>query len=611
MDKRYWRQAVIYAALVAMAGFALYLTGIKGEFIVPDDYTCIKDNPHLSVPPAEFIQWAFTTFDNSIWHPITWLSYSLDYAYWGLDPRGYHLTNALLHGLNSFLVTLIFMRLINISMRKPEPQEPADTDKYMMTSAMTAGLGGAIFALHPVHVESVAWISERKGLLSALFWLGAVFMYLRYAETRKLWLYCACLALFGLSLMSKPVAVTLPFVLLILDWYPLKRADWRSAVIDKIPFMLMSLAATVLTFLAFESATGGITPISYAFRFWNAIRAIGLYMAKTIAPIGLSPFYPQPQGGSTINAGHVGAIFAVSITTLIAVGFRKKAPALLAGWMFFLITLLPTIGLIQIGSQAASDRYMYLPLMGPIAILCYFAIKTMRHGRRFWIAVWILLAVLCAMSVMQIRVWRNSFTVWEQVMEIYPNDSQPYAGLGLASLASGVPDQALGLMDLAIEIEIKTVTNSPKLHWLYSTRADILVSRKEYEKAVIDYSAAIRMLDSNETYHFKRGQAYEAMGELDRAISDYRRTVALSPNHASALGLLGVAYGHRGDYGRAVEALTKALILRPKEDSLYLNRANDYMEMGQSDAAIEDFRRAAQLGNIQARELLASQGIGW
>lgn len=607
MDKRYWRESIIYAALAALTGIALYLTGINGEFIVPDDYTFIKNNPNLHAPDADFIQWAFTTFDNSIWHPLTWLSYSLDYSYWGLDPRGYHLTNALLHGLNTFLVTLILMRLINISYERDSP----DKNAALTTSAMVAGLGGAVFAVHPIHVESVQWISERKGLLCALFWLGTVFMYLRYAETRKLWLYGACLALFGLSLMSKPVAVTLPLVLLIIDWYPLRRADWRAAVIEKIPFLLLSLAVIVLTFIAFESAMSGITPIPFAFRFWGAVRAIGLYMAKTIAPVGLSHFYPQPFGGSTINAGHVGAVLAVAIVSLIAVGFRKKAPALLAGWLFLLITLLPTLGLVQIGFQAASDRYMYLPLLGPIGMLCYLSIKTLRYGRRFWAAAWILLVVLCAMSVMQIRVWRTSFTLWEQVRKIYPNDSQPYAGLGLASLAAGVPEQALRLMDLAVEIEIKTVTNSPRLHWLYSTRADALVSQKEYEKAVIDYSAAIRMLDSNETYHYKRGRSYEILGEWDRAISDYRRTVTLSPSHADALGALGAAYAKRGDYGRAVEALTKAITLKPGQDDLHMHRANAYVEMGQRDAALDDLRKAAKLGNAQAREILEKGNIPW
>ena len=566
-----------YALAAAFLAFALYSASLGGAFIVGDDFASVRDNPALSLPPAAFFNWAFSTFELSAWQPLTWISFRIDHALWGADPRGYHLTSALLHALNAFLVTLLLGRLIRAARQGRDDIASAEA------GALIAGL---MFASHPALAESVAWISGRKVLLSAVFWLGSALIYMKYTERRRPWLYLASIASFALALMSQPMAATLPLALLILDRYPLRR-PWRRSLIEKIPYALLGIASAMVTYAAYKDTLSGMTPLGWGYRLLGAVRALGHYMAKTAAPVGLSAFYPQPMGGAAVNAAHVGAVVAVLAVSLAALLVRKKAPAVIAGWTFFVVTLMPVLGLIPTGLQAAADRYMYIAVLGPLGIVAAYGWR----GRKSRMAAALLVAALCVLCLVQIRTWRTSATLWEHSRELYPNDAQPYAWLGLAAMADGRTVEALALLDQAVNIEIETVTNSPRLHWLYATRADALMTRGEYEKAAIDYSAAIRIKDSYDVYYIKRGKAYSAMGEWDRAISDLRRAVALRPDNAEAWGLLGAARLKRADYARAADAFTKAIALQPGGRAFHEGRAEAYIAMGRPDLAAEDRRQ--------------------
>lgn len=603
------RRVVWYALGAALVAFALYTSAFRGEFVVMDDFAYVRDNPNLSASTGG---WAFSSFDMATWHPLTWMSLWLDYAIWKLDPAGYHVTNALLHAACTFLVMLLFVRLISAASPLVELDGIPLKGLAPPLVAEAALVAAMVFAVHPAHAEAVAWISGRKVLLYSAFWLSSLIMYLRYVRIGGLWAYGASLGLFVLALLSQPMAATLPLAMLVMDWYPLKRRDRQSAVIEKLPFALLSLASAAVTYVAYKDTLGGMTPLPAGFKVLNAVRALGHYAAKSVAPVGLSPFYPQPMGGAAINAGHVGALVGVTLITLTAILLYRKAPVVLAGWAFFVALLLPVLGVIPMGLQAAADRYMYLALIGPLAMLSAGVIVLLRrHARNVRVAAWAVIVILSVLCVMQARVWRTSYTLWEHVMALYPNDAQPYAGLGLASLAAGRTEEALGMLDQAINIEIKTVAKSPRLHWLYSTRADALMSKSEYDKAVIDYSAAIRIRDGYDIYFIKRARAYGAMGEWDRAISDLRRATALTPGNVEALGTLGGAYLKRADYTRASEAFTKALMLKPREGSYYVGRAEAYMHMGQQEAAAGDMRSAARLGSPEAQNALRQGGMSW
>ncbi len=568
------RGRLLLCALAAAAlAFALYSASLGGAFIVPNDYAYVRDNPAMALPPAEFARWAFSTFELSAWQPLTWISFRIDHALWGANPQGYHLTSALIHSLNAFLVTLLFGALIRAAR--------TDAREGGYAGALIAGL---MFASHPALVESVAWISGRKVLLSAALWLGSALIYLKYTGRRNPFLYLASLASFALALMSQPMAATLPVALLILDRYPLRRGPWRMILVEKAPFALLGLASGAVAYAAYKDALSGMTPPGWGFRLLDAVRALGHYMAKTAAPVGLSAFYPQPMGGSTVNAGHVGAAVAVLAVSLAALLTRRKFPAVIAGWAFFIVTLLPVLGLIPTGLAAAADRYMYIALLGPLGVIAAYGWR----GRKSRMAAAALVGALCVLCVVQIRVWRTGETLWEHSRELYPNDAQPYAELGLSAMAGGRTAEALALLDDAVKIEIETVTNSPRLSWLYAARADALMSGGEYEKAAIDYSAAIRIKDSYDIYYIKRAVAYSALAEWDRAIQDLRRAVALRPGNAGAWGMLGDAWLKRADYARAADAFTKALALRPGDRAFLEGRAEAYAGMGRPDLAGED-----------------------
>jgi Tfp pilus assembly protein PilF len=601
----------LLALLAALAAFIVYLPALDNGFLNWDDNRYISANPFMRPIDTGFVLWAFSTFRASNWHPLTWLSLGLDCSVWGFEPMGYHLTNVLLHSLNVLLVTLLAGGLFRVAMGVLD-----------WRGLFASALVGVLFGVHPLHVESVAWVAERKDVLYAFFWLLGLHAYLGYSRSKnpgqRSLRYALCLFFFALSLMSKPMAVTLPVVLLLMDVYPLGRLASRGdmirvGIVEKLPFFAMSIASASVTILAQQAAMVDIGVQSLAERLWVAVRALGFYLAKTVFPVNLSPFYPLPLHGTFVGPEHVAALIAVIAITLACVWSMKKSTFYPVLWVYFVVTLLPTLGIIQVGVQAAADRYMYLPVLAPLFLVGAGVARAWEGRYRKYLPVLALVVavLLSTMTVRQIGVWKSTSTLWERVMGLYPQDSHPHAGRALGAMEEERYEDALSYIVKAIEMEQGYSASSPKLHWLYNIRADVQMALGRHREAAGDFSRAIELNPAVEAYYLGRAKALEGLGELVGAVSDYQKAVSLKPDYVEALNSLGVLYRKMGDYEKAVKSLNRAIARSPYEPGLYLNRGNAYAAWGRAEMALEDYRMAARMGYKPAQDYLRSIGSEW
>ncbi len=363
------RQNVKYAlaGLISLTTFVVYLSSLQNAFVLWDDEYYVLENPHIRSFDLNFFKWAFFDFYAANWHPLTWISHALDYAVWGLDPMGHHLTNNILHAVNTFLVVLLVVRLLasrqadklTSSPGTSVSAEPPGADNSRFTihdsrfALIAAGVTGLLFGLHPIHVESVAWVAERKDLLCALFYLLCIMEYARYADSttppspsylfspanppecgkkkwQRRWRYLSALSFFILALLSKPMAVTLPFVLLILDWYPLQRIislrTFKTAFIEKLPFIALSISSSILTILA-QKAGGTIATIEaipLSTRMLVAAKSLVAYIWKMIVPVHLLPYYPYPKDAALFSVDYISAIALTVAISAVCIVMAKK-----------------------------------------------------------------------------------------------------------------------------------------------------------------------------------------------------------------------------------------------------------------------------------------------
>jgi hypothetical protein len=375
------------AIAVSLITFAVFLACLSNEFLSWDDGTYVFNNPNIRSFNLTFLRWAFSAFYASNWHPLTWISHALDYAAWGLNSWGHHLTNIVLHAVNTFILIFLVIRLLERAQGSTIRSDPSlilNQQAITITGVVT----GLLFGLHPLHVESVTWVAERKDLIYALFYLLSVTMYVRYEEggtieklpeisTLRLFniRHLPSLCFFMLALLGKPMAVTLPVVLLILDWYPLKKIlslkTFGIALCEKLPFIALSIVSSILTILAQKSGMAfqlmNIVPLPT--RLFVAAKSLMLYLWKVIFPFHLVPFYPYPEKLSPDLAQYLLVFIPLIAITIICVALARKQKLWLSVWVYYVITLLPVLGIVQVGRQAMADRYMYLPSLGPFLML--------------------------------------------------------------------------------------------------------------------------------------------------------------------------------------------------------------------------------------------------
>jgi protein O-mannosyl-transferase len=425
-------QNVAACLLIFGIAVALYFPVLGHPFSDYDDYYYVTDNPHVRAGLTwNTAMWAFSSGEDANWHPLTWISHELDVQLFGMQPGGHHATSVLLHALNAVLLFLLVWM----------------GTKRLGTSLLVA----LLFAVHPINVESVAWVAERKNVLSTFFFfltLGAYGWYVRRPSTKR---YLVVTALFILGLMSKPMLVTLPFVLLLLDYWPLERFEnnasfWRL-VREKVPLFALALASCVITY-AVQKAGDAFHPATQfpvGVRLENAIVAYALYLWKALWPARLAPFYPHPGTGIPWWS-LVASLCVLSAITYLALTMRGKK-YLLAGWLWFLGTMVPVIGIVQVGDQAMADRYAYIPLIGifvAVGCVCGDLLHSWSaRGKLGGGLAVVVLATYAVVSVNQIRYWSNNAELWSHTLSVTENNSLAHRKLAWDLLSSGDPGGAL------------------------------------------------------------------------------------------------------------------------------------------------------------------------
>ena len=585
-------RSIVTAAIVAVITFAVFLPTLRNDFTNWDDDVYVYENHFIRSINSNFWKTAFFRFNASNWHPLTWISHSLDYLLWGLNPMGHHLTNNILHAVNTFLVVLLVVRLIEAANGS---RVVIHVPRYTLIAAATTAL---LFGLHPLHVEAVAWISERKELLCAFFFFLSIIRYTEYvrvitAETARRDFvsrffnrqYLYTVGLFMLALLSKPMAVSLPFVLLILDWHPLNRIrslkTFGTAFVEKFPFFALSIVSSILTILA-QKKGEALRSAEYApmlTRVLVAAKSLITYLWKTILPRDLIPFYPYPRDISWLSPEYLFPVVLIISITIICVVIARKHKLWLAAWGYYVITLLPVIGIVQVGEQAMADRYTYLPSLGPLLIVALIASEiyekraSMGTGRTMLkiVSVTISIVVLVSMTystIKQIGVWKNSVSLWTYVIEKEP-----------------------GRVPLA-----------------HTNLGNIYASEGQSDRAMEQYQIALRLKPNFIEAHNNLGALYASNGQLDKAIEEYQTALRLMPNFAAAHNNLGVLYKYKGQLDRAMEEYQAALRLKPDFAEAHKNMGIAYMRKGLKDEAIREFNAALEIspGLTDVRDAIES-----
>ena len=581
--KRRFRFAL--AGTVAVVTFLVYLTALRNDFINWDDGPYVYENPHIRSLNAVFLKWAFFGFYESNWHPLTWLSHALDYALWGLNPLGHHLTSIVLHAINVFLVVLLVIRLLEAwKERAVRNGQPSFLNGRAILIA--AGTTGLLFGLHPVHVESVAWVAERKDLLCALFFLLSLIAYTNYARdagdetlgknTRSPFFnnrYLATLGLFILALLSKPMAVSLPVVLLVLDWFPFNRIrsgrTFWAACVEKLPFFALSLASSIVTILA-QKAAGAMTlteVVPLSTRLLVAAKSLIAYLWKMLLPLDLVPFYPYPKSASPLSFEYLFPLAIVAAVTTSCIMTAKKRGLLLSAWSYYVVTLIPVLGIVQVCGQEMADRYTYLPSLGPFLVIGTGTAWAWGKGRALarrgplvkrtgWVVAALAIVFLSSATVKQIGIWKNGLVLWNYEIEKTP----------------GVPRA-------------------------YNNRGLVYDKKGRLDEAIDDFGTAIALDPSYAAAYNNRGMVFGKTGRFDEAIGDFETAIALDPSYSRAHNNLGVAYAKTGLFNKAFEQFNKTVLLNQDFAMAYYNRGLLYLRTGQTEAAAADFKKSCKLGN--------------
>jgi tetratricopeptide (TPR) repeat protein len=574
-----WDWLVVVCLSIATA--VAYLPVRHAQFVKFDDPDYVTNNPVVKDGLTwAGAAWAFTTTRASNWHPLTWLSHMLDCSLFGVDPMGPHLVNVGLHIANAALLFVVLR--VTTGDRFP--------------SALTAFL----FALHPAHVESVAWISERKDVLSTLFWLLTVWAYVGWVQRGGVARYAAMALVFSLGLMSKPMLVTLPFTLLLLDVWPLRRLnlgacglplrELRGLVVEKLPLFALVVGSSVVT--AWVQHAGGavssLDQVPLSFRGTNALISYVRYLGILVWPVDLCVFYPLPSGWPTVSVVAAGGAL-LALTALVVVA-RRRSPYLLVGWLFFVGTLVPVLGLVQVGSQSIADRYTYVPFVGPFMMIAWGANEVARRSRFGRVATWTVgltvVAVLAGTTYRQASTWRDNGTLFRHALSVSrvfnthahfevgvelleegdrsgakrhfttilamtPSDANAHAGLGTVLAQEGKSESAARHFEHALEADSDHVDARLNL-------AQLLADRGEDSFAMSHFREVLRTDPTNSVANHRLGRLLAKAGNLEEATSYLVAAVRARPNDFGfrmALTDVRIALGHRDEASSDLAAL--------------------------------------------------------
>jgi len=548
-----WQGGAVWIVLALVAvTLAAYAPVRHFNFVSLDDQVYVTNNPHVRAGLTwAGIVWAFTTSYAANWHPLTWISHMVDVQIFGLTPGPPHAVNLVLHTINVLLLWLVCRRLTG--------------------SVFRSGLVAALFGLHPLHVESVAWVAERKDVLSTGFALLTMWAYAGYVRRPGVLRYAGTGLLFALALMAKPMYVTLPFVLLLLDIWPLGRlagfappaygqpaVAWWHVVREKIPFFVLAMLSSAATAIAQQQggAISSLDAVPFTVRIMNTLTAYVIYLRQTVWPANLAVLYPYQTSPSAIVAA--AAFVMLAVTTAVILRRARSQPYLAVGWFWFVGTLVPVIGLVQIGGAAHADRYTYFPSIGLfVAAVWTGAALAQRISipRRALIAAAVVIVAACAFATrVQAGYWADGITLWERAVAVTVNNSRAYNNLGTSYADAGRQGEAAAAYRRAIQIQ----PDLPQAH-------------------------------------NNLGLALVRLGQPDEAIAQYREAVRLMPDYADARNGLGILLMERGEVDEAIVHLTEAVRRRPAEAQLHNNLAAAFAQLGRMEDATRESLEAVRL----------------
>ena len=544
------------ALLLAIATVLVFAQVGGHEFLYYDDNMYVTENPTVQGGLSwSGLVWAFTTMQAGNWHPLTWLSHMLDVQLFGLRPGAHHLINVLFHAINTILLFLILSQMTGARWR----------------SAFVA----ALFAVHPLHVESVAWVAERKDVLSCFFGLMTLWAYVRYSERPGVPRYMWVVLLLALSLLSKPMLVTMPFLLLLLDYWPLGRMSGRFQpvsklsparppvplvwlLVEKIPLFALCAVSSILTVAAQKrsEAMAGLS-LGLGLRLANAVVSYVRYLGKTFCPVSLSIFYPYP--GAAIPAWQVaGAFLLLLLITAFVLLRLRRFPWLAVGWFWFVGTLVPVIGLVQVGAPSIAARYTYIPLIGIFVMVAWGIPELLKSWsvrlRALWAASALVIIVLTFLTWRQIGFWKTHETLFSHALSVTTDNCVAHDSL-----------------------------------------ADYLIRRDDLDGASFHLRETLRLCPKNEVAWYNLGVWHRKRGELPEAVSPLREALRLKPSYANAWTNLGAVYLALGRFPEAVDAFHEAARLAPKDAMVWFNLGSFYGKTGQSAEAIEAYNEAVRL----------------
>ena len=503
------------------------------DFVTFDDYTYVAENPNVQSGLSKSgLVWAFTRSHASNWHPVTWLSHMLDCQFFGLNSGMHHLNNLIFHTANTLLLFLVLGR---------------------MTGALwRSAFVSALFALHPLHVESVAWVAERKDVLSTLFWMLTMWAYVRYSERPSPTRYLLIFPFFILGLMSKPMLVTLPFVLLLMDYWPLGRLQStlpekggklktpKLAVLrliaEKIPLFVLVALLSVVTFLAQEEAVQSLDNFHLKARIANGLVSYAAYIRKMFWPNDLSIFYPYPQTLQLWLATASG--FFLITMTILFVKMGKRRPFILVGWLWYLGTLFPVIGLVQVGTHAMADRYTYIPLIGLFIMIAWgipdLLGNWLYRKQVLRISAGLLLVILAVCTWLQVRYWKDSIVLFTHAIDVTDDNWMAHNNIGFP-----------------------------------------LVQQGRNIEAIAHFSKAVRIKPDYAEAHVNLANSYGLEGRFEEAKQHFFDAIRINPDLADAYMNLGVIFARQGNLDKAINHFAAALRVNPDDATtrLYLNRA--------------------------------------